>query len=521
MNIRQPLQSFNSIERNPEKGCKSISEIETFLKEIDRLQGENQKLKDRLKQQPSITMTMENQKVLAENQDLKNQLELLQHKNEVQEKTHLDAIRQLDINWKQDVATLKFQLEQQEINHRQSLRQETMQYKSEIAKLQQNLSKISSVENNNQNLVQVLENELIQVKQINNNLEEKLEQAISQFDLQSKDQEFTLMKQQTIINSQEQYLNELKSKLQLQKDQNLDLLQSVKKLKDVADNKTTQASSLNSRVKELESDFRHVSNTYQEHKVQLQQRVDELIQQTGKQAEQICLLQTQLQRDQELIKRLQVNIENEQKNKDMEVREIQESKAKLIQFLQQELLQQKEQNHQLRSDNQSLDKQLNELKQFYQYNFRELECKTNMLEGECNRLNNIIADKDEEIVAIEMQMKNTFNSQEREDEKIHEVIQIKEQEINLLKQQNESLINDLSRQADNYRHLALQHKQYQKFAEEVKLNNITINELQSKCELQDKEIERLRMKILEKSQQLEKVQKDNLDYQAKLKSRLK
>lgn len=69
--------------------------------------------------------------------------------------------------------------------------------------------------------------------------------------------------------------------------------------------------------------------------------------------------------------------------------------------------------------------------------------------------------------------------------------------------------------------MAAQNKALQKFGEEVKLNNITINELQSKCEIMEKEIERLRAKVLEKSQQVERVSKENVELQAKLKAKLR
>ncbi|CAD8178177.1 unnamed protein product [Paramecium octaurelia] len=506
---------------NNNKINNQIQDLETFIKEIDRLQLENQQLK--VKAQEPQLIIQSDPKVAIENQDLKNQVDYQKQKFELQEKTHNETVRSMDLSWKQDVVTMKFQMEQQESKHRQALKQEQTQAKQEIARLQQNLTQISNSENKNQNLVSVLERQLINLKKSNNVLEEKLSQAIQQFDSQSKDQEFTLLKQQAIITSQEQHVCELKNKLGFQREQNSGLSNQLEKVKEVAEQKKQSENILTNKIKQVESDFDHLQQTYQYHKEQLQQKINELTGMYGKSQEQICLLQQQQTREQNQIKRLEVNLENEEKNHEQEVKDIHKSKQLLIEFLEQELLGYKEQNQQLKLVNQKLENQHQEQQQYFGKNFRELECKTNMLGEECSRLNNIIKQKDDQIYRLQIQLKDlmSLNGKNQNQEELLESLQIKEEEINLLKQQNESLINDLSRQTDNYRNLASQHKQLQKSAEDTKLNSITMNEFISKCELQEREVERLRMKVLEKSQLLEKVQKENLEYQAKLKSKLR
>ncbi|CAD8105694.1 unnamed protein product [Paramecium sonneborni] len=518
---QSPMAITQQVSKQQQKPNCSIQDLETFIKEIDRLQLENQKLKE--KSQESKVIVQQDPKLQVENQELKDQLDFHKHKCELQEKSHNDAVRQIDLSWKQDIANLKYQMEQQEQKHRQALRQEQQQAKQEIARLQQNLSQISSSDNKNQSLVQSLETQLINLKKNNNVLEEKLSYAIQQFDCQSKDQEFTLLKQQAVIGSQEQHVMELKSKLTQSREQNQQINQQLNKYKDVADSKTLSENILQNKLKLIESDFEHLSQTYNEHRDSLQQKISELTSMYGKSQEQINLLQQQQIKEQNQIKKLQTSLENQEKNHQIEINDIHKQKQMLIQFLEQELLGYKEQNQQLKLMNQKLETSYKENQQSYQQNFRELECKTNMLGDECTRLNNIIKQKDEQLYRLQVQLKDlqNLNGKNQSQEQILETLQIKEGEINILKQQNDSLISDLSRQAENYRNLIQQHKQLQKYSEEVKINSITINEFQSKCELQDKEIERLRQKVLEKSQQLEKVQKENLEYQAKLKSKLR
>ncbi|CAK94099.1 unnamed protein product (macronuclear) [Paramecium tetraurelia] len=517
---QSPIINPQQITKQSKPNC-SIQDLETFIKEIDRLQLENQKLKEKT-QEPQVVV-QQDPKLALENQELKDQLDFHKHKCELQEKGHNDAVRQIDLSWKQDIANLKYQMEQQESKHRQALRQEQQQAKQEIARLQQNLSQISSSDNKNQSLVQALETQLINLKKNNNTLEEKLSYAIQQFDSQSKDQEFTLLKQQAVIGSQEQHVVELKNKLTQQREQNKEVSQQLNKYKDVAETKTASESVLQKKLKLIEGDFEHLSQTYNEHKDSLQSKINELTSMYGKSQEQICLLQQQQTKEQNQIKKLQTSLENQEKNHQNEISDLHKQKQMLIQFLEQELLGYKEQNQQLKLMNQKLETQYKENQQSYQQNFRELECKTNMLGDECTRLNNIIKQKDEQVFRLQVQLKDlmNLNGKNQSQEQILENLQIKEGEINILKQQNDSLISDLSRQAENYRNLVQQHKQLQKQSEEVKMNSITINEFQSKCELQDKEIERLRQKVLEKSQLLEKVQKENLEYQAKLKSKLR
>ncbi|CAD8097656.1 unnamed protein product [Paramecium primaurelia] len=517
---QSPMTIPQQISKQSKPNC-SIQDLETFIKEIDRLQIENQKLKEKT-QEPQIVV-QQDPKLVLENQELKDQLDFHKHKCELQEKSNNDAVRQIDLSWKQDIANLKYSMEQQESKHRQALKQEQLQAKQEIARLQQNLSQLSSSDNKNQSLVQALETQLINLKKNNNILEEKLSYAIQQFDSQSKDQEFTLLKQQAVIGSQEQHVTELKNKLTQQREQNQEICQQLNKYKDVAETKSASESILQNKLKLIESDFEHLSQTYNEHKDSLQQKISDLTSMYGKSQEQICLLQQQQTKEQNQIKKLQTTLENQEKNHQNEINDLHKQKQMLIQFLEQELLGYKEQNQQMKLMNQKLETQYKENQQSYQQNFRELECKTNMLGDECTRLNNIIKQKDEQVFRLQVQLKDlmNLNGKNQNQEQILETLQIKEGEINILKQQNDSLISDLSRQAENYRNLVQQHKQLQKYSEEVKMNNITINEFQSKCELQDKEIERLRQKVLEKSSLLEKVQKENLEYQAKLKSKLR
>ncbi|KAM3145865.1 hypothetical protein pb186bvf_002160 [Paramecium bursaria] len=532
MQQRNPLSVLNSSEKpkpsnttfikhakNP--SC-PIADVEAFLLEIDRLQLENLRLKETQQVIVPQSPSNDNRKAVQfENQELKSQVELLKNKLDIEQKTHAETVKQLDMSWKQDISTMKYALEQKDLKHKQALRQEQLQYKQEIAKLQTQLSSVSTSENKNQSLVSVLEQELVSLRKGNAILEDKLQSVIQNFDIQSKDQEFTLLKQQAVITSQENHLTDLRQKLQKSKDINEELSNQVRSYKESVENKAVNEMNLKNQLKLIESDFQHLTQTYNEHRDQLQSRIDDLNSHQARQQEQISLLQCQHIKDDDNIKKVQQTLEFEQQNKQNEIGTVQKQKQQLITFLEQELCSAKEQVQQLKLLNQKLDTQVRENQQFWSYNFKELEAKTNALAEECGRLTKLLKCKDDEI-----QQHKNYNDQIQQKaqnvEKLQKDLQLlddllvsRDQEIIILKQQNESLMQDLSRQADNMRYISQQNKTLQKSSEELKLSNITINELQSKCDIMDKEIERLRQKVLEKSQQIEKLQKENSDLLAK------
>ncbi|CAD8179745.1 unnamed protein product [Paramecium pentaurelia] len=149
-------------------------------------------------------------------------------------------------------------------------------------------------------------------------------------------------------------------------------------------------------------------------------------------------------------------LENEEKNYNLELKDIHKSKQFLIEFLEQKLLGFKEQNQQLKL-----------LKKISIKN--KLGCKTNNLGEECSRLNNIIKQRDDQIYRLQVQLKDlmNINGKNQYQEDLLDLLQTKEGEINILKEQNETS----------------QHKQLQKFAEDAKINSITMNQFMSKCEI--------------------------------------
>ncbi|CAD8179743.1 unnamed protein product [Paramecium pentaurelia] len=272
-------------------------------------------------------------------------------------------------------------------------------------------------------------------KKGNNVLEEKLSQTNFQLYCQSKDQEFTELQQSAIITSQEQHTSELKSKLGCQKEQNQGLRNQLEQVKEIAEQKKSSENVFTIKIIQVERDYNHLQQTFQQHKEQLKQKLNELTVIYGKSLEQICLL-SQFSIENKMIKKI-IN------NYNLELKDIHKSKQFLIEFLEQKLLGFKEQNQQLKL-----------LKKISIKN--KLGCKTNNLGEECSRLNNIIKQRDDQIYRLQVQLKDlmNINGKNQYQEDLLDLLQTKEGEINILKEQNETS----------------QHKQLQKFAEDAKIN---------------------------------------------------